>query len=689
MAKWFGTMFLFCAVVVVSSCSEEISEDNFAIKTEQTITDYLADNPDKFSDLKKIFDRVKLGTGSDASTLTSVFSARGNYTVFAPNNSALAEYYQQLGVASLEELTEDQAQLIAYSCVIDNGDDAPYEEADFPTPGTFSKTNLYDRQLPCAQDTTSAEDSYYLINGTSRVIRTNIEVSNGMIHEVGGVIAPSADNLYELIAAAANMKVFAFLMRETSWSDSMAVADRDEVYENEYHDITYKSDAVSGTFNIPQRRYLGFTALVETDQVYADQWDVQVSLDEAGNVTNGDDILQKVAAKCAEIYPNSGDADNLKSPDNAVNRFVAYHIMNGKMAYDRFVHHCNEYSYSWGGDIKKPQTENMPTNVWDYYTTAGKYPGLIKITQVGDQGFEQDLDHHIYANRISIYNDAPDGDYTELGVQDAGLLLSADNGEFDNNAQNGYYFPVNKILAYNSATRKALGTERIRIDMTTMLPELISNSLRGQAYYHFPHGYFNNITNESSSTELLYLMDPSGAQWKDYQGDEVMVSGQYDFILKLPPVPQTATYEFRMGVSHNELRGMVQIYFGSDPMRLEPVGLPYDMRQQAGSVAVPWVADSEDQEINAENDKNMRNQGIMKAPNYFYATGTDQTARVHGGPSTPALRKIVITKELEQDRAYYLRFKNALKSRSSQFFMDYFEYVPANIYNGTEAEDIW
>lgn len=68
---------------------------------------------------------------------------------------------------------------------------------------------------------------------------------------------------------------------------------------------------------------------------------------------------------------------DLKNPDNAINRFVAYHFMQGRMAYDRFVHHYNEYGYKYG-DNKKPQTNNLPVNVWDYYATIGKYRGLIK-----------------------------------------------------------------------------------------------------------------------------------------------------------------------------------------------------------------------------------------------------------------------------------------------------------------------
>jgi murein L,D-transpeptidase YafK len=44
---------------------------------------------------------------------------------------------------------------------------------------------------------------------------------------------------------------------------------------------------------------------------------------------------------------------------------------------------------------------------------------------------------------------------------------------------------------------------------------------------------------------------------------------------------------------------------------------------------------------------------------------------------------------MEANKTYYLRFKTALKKTDSQFFMDFFEIVPTNVYNGTLPEDIW
>ncbi len=682
---------LVCACLLgVVSCSEDIDSGDYAIKTEQTVTDYLKTNSE-LSDIKAVFDRVRLGRSDSASSLSNVLSCRGNYTVFAPTNDAMKVHLQQYGASTVAELTDEEARLVALNCVIDNGETDAYETSDFPTQGTFAIANLNDRLLTCVLDTADSE-SGYIINGTARLIRSDVQVSNGMVHEVGTVISPSSDFLPQRLETAPNMKISSHLINQTHWADSL-LDYIDQDYENaNWEEMTDYRLASEPNHVIIRNthRYTGYTALLEPDDVYAAEWGVNLQTDAGGNVTNWDEVMNIIRQKCEEVYGTT-DAEDITSPDNAINRFVAYHLLYGRMAYDRFVRHLNEYGYKFG-DIKNPQTANCPTNIWDYYTTMGKHRGLLKITQVGDGGFESDLDHKIYVNRISVYDNSRTGDYHEISAPEPGVLISPDNGAYDNNALNGFYFPINKMLLYTTDIRRRLGAERIRVDMVTMLPEIASNNNRGKDYRLFPKGYFNNIFNESSDTKTLYVADQYGGGWNDYQGDEFLFCGLYDFVLRLPPVPLNGTYELRMGVGMNSLRGMAQIYFGDDPVRLAPVGLPFDMRQQVSSTntEIPWVADISDDAVNAENDKNLRNHGYLKGPQYFMTTdGTATTPVRQRSGSVACIRRIITVARMEAGKTYYLRFKSALRKLDSQFFLDYFEFVPTVIYNGVDPEDIW
>ena len=695
--KGFCSLLLLCTFAFsLQSCKEDIDDSNFAIAKDKTVTDYLVAS-DSLSDIKAIFDRVKLGRSDNASSLTAVLSARGNYTVFAPTNSAVKKYVSSLtGSADVSSLTYEQAQLIAFNCIIDNGAESAYETPDFPTSGTFTLSNLNDRLLSCHQDSTQS-NSPYVINGTSTVIKENQKVSNGIVHLVNNVISPSANTVAEMIQQAPNMRIMGRLLAETGLADSLA-ADRDPSYENIEHEEKEPRTtfAVYRDLLIPQKRYLGFTGFVETDDVYAREWGINVTTDSEGTITNWDQVKQAILAKLEPVY-GSNNVDDLKNPENPVNRFVAYHFVEGRIPYNKLVIHLSEYGYKYGADMKNPQRLTYSVDVWDYYRTVGKYNDILKVTQVPTG------EHEIYLNRVSKYNDDFDGDFSEVSTiahtPGVGLnvKISATNGQYDNNALNGFYYPIDGILLKTTEVADALGGERMRMDLSTILSEMLSNSIRGADYHFFPKGYFAAITNESSGTKFAYLNAAwaGGTNWTDYQGDEFMAAGLFDFTLRLPPVPKSGTYEIRLGISQNPLRGMAQPYFGDDPYRLQPTGLPLDLRQPVDNNSNPqlnWQDDVADVETNVENDKNLRIQGYMKAPLYFGAsdgTGTSKARSLPNGKGSPVVRRIVGIQYMEAGKTYYIRFKSALKKLDSQFFLDYIEYCPSNVYNGSAAENPW
>ena len=695
-------------------CTEDIDESNYKTKVKDTLIDMIEKDPE-LSDIKEIFDRVRLGNSGNASSISAVLSARGNYTVFAPTNAAVRAYVDSLvGGQDLNNLSYEQLQLIAYNCIIDNGTDAAYETPDFPERGAFSQPNLSDRQLTSSQEVAEGSQlQVYMINGTSKLITTEVnnkedgDATNGVLHVVDKVISLSTDPVSDMIINADNMKIMGTLIQQTGWADSLQI-DRDIDYENTEHPETMSKTllAVYFDFVVPQKRYLGFTAFIEKDDVFQRDWGVpSVELDAAGNVTNWDAIYTVMRDKVEAVYGTT-DRDNLTSPENAFNRFVAYHLVAGKMPFNKLVTHFNEYGYKYG-NMRNPQSVSYSVDVWDYYTTMGKYPDLLKITQVPDL---TDVDHPLYLNRVSQYNDGFDGDYSEVSTiaftPGVGLNIRIDdvNEGNDNNALNGFYYPIDGILIKTEEVTDALGSERIRFDLTSVLTEIQSNSMKNVNYYYFPKGYFSNISNESSGTLMMYLtpaVSDSYNNWTDYQGDEFLFGGLFDFVLKMPPVPKTGTYEIRAGISQNNMRGMAQLYIGTDPYHLSPIGLPLDLRQSVNpspdkNPQLNWPDPASesgmDSEMRIENDKNLRNQGYMKAPLYFGktdGTGTSQSRYLPNGYDSPCVRRIVGIQYMEANKSYYIRFKSALEKTDAQFFLDYFEYCPAIVYNGAKAENPW
>ena len=99
--------------------------------------------------------------------------------------------------------------------------------------------------------------------------------------------------------------------------------------------------------------------------------------------------------------------------------------------------------------------------------------------------------------------------------------------------------------------------------------------------------------------------------------------------------------------------------------------------------------DKLDEEAIRENDRNLRNQGYMKGPNYITVTGSEGKTPVRNQDSSPALRRILTTVYMEPGQTYFMRFKSAIETDNTQFFVDYFEFVPYDIVTSTTPEDIW
>lgn len=669
-------------LLTTQSCTENLDEGNFAIAKEQTISDYLAENAE-YSQILSIFERVSLGHKEGASSLRAVLSARGNYTIFAPTNDAIDDYVANLLGAgkTISDLSDEEAELIAYSCVIDNGNESAYESPDFPQEGgAFTKSDLNDRTITCEERNDEGSNAtYYYINGKSKVVKTDVRLSNGYLHAVGEVIAPSNENVPDLIKEADNMKIMGALLEHTGW-DLKLTDYMDIEYENAEHEQTIKLPNLA-TFAVAQHRYLGYTGLIETDDVYASYGVPEPVLNADGTLSNWDAILAAIKPIAEAAYGSDKTDGDLTNEDNPVNRFVAYHFLEGKMAHNKFVQHMCEYGYQYG-DLMNPQQKDFTVDVWDYFTTVGSHRSLVKVLQ-------EAVSHDLFANRTCKYD--IDGSYAQLEVKNKGVQIFPTNGANDNNARNGFYYPIDDLFMMDNTTANALGGERIRFDITTILPELMNSGARNVTYMYFDdNNYFSNISGCSDDTKLLYLTSApvGGNGWCDLEGDEFMVLGVYDFVLRLPPVPKDNTYEIRMGVSQNSLRGMCQIYFGEDPKSLMPVGLPYDMRNQYTDQDenVAWFNESNlDDATIAEKDKNMRNHGYMKGPKYFCRVGQTTTARDYSGN----VRRIITTQKLEAGKSYYIRFKSCLEDNASQFFSDYFEFCPRDIYNGIDPEDKW
>jgi uncharacterized surface protein with fasciclin (FAS1) repeats len=687
--KRFCIILSLLSVVVFNACKEDIDEANLYTFTGETIEDYLANRSEQFSSFNYILSRI----GYD-----KILSAYGTYTCFAPNNEAVAEYLDSLyddpvntdlphnGMTArgLEGLTDSLCEDIALFHLLNT------KVMGVNMGNNMTIKTILGRDVNTAID---AETGALLINRASAVTSMDNELENGVLHEINCVIRRSNMLICgEMENHPEDYTLFSQALAVTGLADSLTAESRTDF------------DRVDNTRNffVPEVCEMGYTIFAETDATLAAQ-----------GITN----LDQLKAYADSVYGNcavqgSGWYDyarnnhieistgtDFKNPWNTLSMFVRYHILEYKIPYGNLVNARNEVS---------------KVTLVEYYETMLPYT-LLKVTRNSGR---------LMLNRW-VANSSLTDMVAELGsasmheVKFPGIELQGIRGQIQ--AKNGYIHPVNGMLAYEERVPRHVLNERIRIDDTAIFGEMMSNSYRGITYtkvkalnggkqgtdgrhancdyMRFPPRYFKNMAIYNGEDTRLYYFpgrdDTWSSGWSNYQEDEFNCMGNYDFAMRLPPVPD-GTYELRLGYTAENERGMLQFYLGSSSelTSMKALDIPLDMRiiptndqvHLTPDVYTGWCDWTKLDDKGIESDVNMRNLGYMRGP-LFYTLGINTGNYARNNPKD--LRRIIAKQEFKQGE-YWLRFKSVIDNPQGEFHLDYIEFCPENVYNNTQyVEDMY
>ena len=712
-------------LVAVQSCKEEISLENRYTLRENTIITYMEKHDSTYSEYLNLLHQVNISIRSE-STVYQLLAARGKYTVFAPTNDAIHEYLDTLYAKNIisspdwegfpnETVLDSIRKVIVFNSILDGTKDdiEPLQSSSFPDDTKeFDLANMYDRKLTIYHGGVKGNNADSLFVNGARDKKTglitkgslidlknrDIYTINGYIHQVHSVIAPSNETLADLMRSyiEENMGDFivaAKMIVATGMLDTLSKV-KDEVYERLRQSgdprvadiVPLGTEGGSGWF--PEHRYYGYTLFAEPD----DFWRTELGK-EAKDITVAD-IQDWVVNQ--GYYPNAKNNTDYKNEDNVFNQFFTYHLLPMRLPVDKLVIHYNERGYNY---TNTSMAYTIPT--YELYTTMGKRR-LLKLYQAGPR-YSIDGNSEVYLNRFPVLDNGRHGRYNEIGITDDTKGIIVDTSD-PVNLVNAYVYPIKGVLAYDETTRQNLKKQRLRYDVASMFPEFMNNDLRANRTKELKPGFPVDINYRylddawiEDGTRFYYLSG-LGRNWNNWQGDEMNISGQYEFTLRLPPVPESGTYEIRYAVQCNSsVRSMCQVYFGTDKDNLPAMGIPLDIRQggqyryltsgAVPSTLVGWEEDTDDDDYNAEVDKKMRNNGFMKgACNYAFTPGGTNYAR----DNQTTTRRIIVRSYMSPDEVYYLKFKNVLDDKEKQHYMDYLEYCAKEIYdNPMTPEDIW
>ena len=672
------------ALSPLASCKEDIDESNLYTFTGETIEDYLNNRSERFSSFNYILSRI----GYD-----KILSAYGTYTCFAPTNEAVQEYIDSLyddpintdlihnGMTQrgLEGLTDSLCKDIALFHLLNT------KVMGINMGNGMTIKTMLGRDI----NTSTAESGEILISRASTVTSMDNELENGVLHEIDCVIrrsnmliAGEMENHQELY------KIFSQAMKLTGLTDSLS-----EISRSDFDPVDNRRG-----FYLPDKCELGYTIFAETDKTLANK-----------GINSIEDLkayADSVYGECAK--PGTGWYDyarnknipistgtDYKNPWNTLSMFVRYHILKCKIPYDKLVNSHNQIA---------------KVTLVEFYETMLPYT-LIKITRNSSK---------LMINR-QIANNTLTDMVAELGsaamhaVLFEGVDLQGQSGQTA--AVNGYIHAINAMLAYDKNVPQRALNERMRFDDAGLFGEMMSNSFRriqdkevnalnggktgtdgdlSGSYIRIPPRFFENLVIYNGDDTRLYYLSGQSSGWSNYQGDEFNCKGNYDFAMRLPPVPD-GTYELRVGYTAegNEQRGMLQFYLGSssDLNTMQALDIPLDMRHVSENnanldpdVITGWCDWSKLDDKGIESDANMRNLGYMRGPLY-YTVGVNSGNYARNNPKD--LRRIIAKQEFKQGE-YWVRFKSVLDADHHQFHLDYIEFCPENVYNNTRyVEDMY
>ena len=694
-------LFILAMISILAACKEDIDTSARYVFKDYTVYSYLSTFP-QYSEYAKLLSEVKASPISNT-TLKQLLTARGHYTCFAPTNDAVHAYLQYLteeGIISepswdafpSDRVRDSIKQVIVYNSIIDGADETYILTSEFPLTNNaeLPLANMNDRKLSIRFGDTP--DSLY-VNYDCPIDSRNkdIEVTNGVIHCMHKVIFMEDLSLTQLFNEIVLKKREGFLVTAKvilacGLQDTMSKV-RDEVYEKLYltKAITdFDANKISWTFHgasghrtayLPEHRKYGFTVFAERDNFWREALGK-----EPADITPAD-VQQWVLDNHQYSEDDEFVADNnFSSPKNLLYQWITYHILPCKISSDKLVIHNNEKGYNI-------QNKNLTIAQDEFYATMGKRR-LLKI-------FESKESNGVYLNRFPKLDNGRRGTYHELYCDEDKVGCLIDNRSdsvLNYNVLNGIVYGIDAPLAYTDEVRNNLQRQRIRFESMTMFPEAMTNDIRKcqstdfrHQFIHIPptskYQYFENM-DLSDDTWFVYL-NSYGYDWCNLNADELKAEGRYEVTLKLPPVPRSGVYELRYKVLANGDRGTAQFYLGTDKNKLAPTRIPIDL-----TLATPektgWFTDSDDDEYNAEKDKQMRNNGIMKGAEGIQNSSATERA------TTYTLRHIVSRQFVDADKTYYLRIKSVLDSDRKEFYMDYLEWVSKDVYdNPVEPEDIW
>ena len=679
----------------VTSCKDDMASSNYYTYKADMLSDYFKNNSD-FTKFGEIVDRAGR---------TDLFATYGTYTCFVPTNDAVDIYLSQNGYATVNDIPADLCDTLVRTAVMTN----MYSVVDFAEKtGSGGITNMLNNWLsitdvPILNEDGDTVSTTYRINDSGAIILSlaNDSVGNGIVHPVDRVIAASSGLLGDIIKKNPKVSLYATAIEACGLSDSLRRL-KDPSWDPEpyrFQEKTYYSGSQDDYCHIPDERRFGATAFLVPDSVLAQKYNIKTLKDlyEKAVALYTDDATKKYATT------EAGMAD-LENPQNPLHRLMAYHLLPFNTTLDMMTTLCT--------------INDTYINPIEWYRTMDRHATLKmeRLRQRVTYGVMDGLKDDRFINRnVGTYVKG-----TPLRGAKITADMSAKNIGYNTKADNGSYYYIDQIIAFDNETKNEVFNCRIRVDLYNLFPELYSNNIRNEITnenpepasddpniapknFILPFGYLDDV--ENLNEDGIFFYQGARNYYWSYEGDEFNLCSDndtYDITFRLPTVP-SGTYEVRLGFCLMSTRGIGQLYLDGKPQ-----GIPLDMRSNTGwqnrYMNGKWTTlESLDKDVEEQQQmkKTLRNNGWMYGPKgVFNFGGPARNATSPKDGSTTGsrnlfcnnlssggatVRRIVATNyQLDENKTHTMRIKCVWSVKNTVLMIDYLELVPKSVYGVDE-----
>ena len=637
-----------CMSTALTACVDNDDDVPMSRYTAEKMTaaQFLEENEDRVGDFITLLKRT---------SYFSMLSTYGDYTVFAPNNEAIAKYMANNGYSDVENIPLAVCDTLARTHIIKTKAYFTTDISEGSLGMNMAETFI---ELSINTDAENNNAVVHYANKVARMVEYDDSVTNGVVHIVNNIIPRTSDKLPDVIKADSTVSIFAEALFLTGMADSL-MAYEDKNYPEWGADKASQDSAYQWTIMVKckaegsdpcqwvQKRYFKFTAFIEPDEVYKKY-----------GINNVNDLMAHAKKVYDAVYPeDAGKYDNdYRNRKNPLNRFVSYHLLDRILPYDEVIMRKDCFKH-WDLDKSDPE---------EFYETM--CPGtLMRFCYPNEE---------LYINRKGLKSN-----YEVEGVR---VKKSTESGDALQQAPNGMYHYLDDILEYSTEVRDVVMNCRIRFDSTVLSPDFCNSDRPGYGEDKLRGYRLDYIKNwKVMGEKAVIALHGEGPWWQHYKSNGVTVSGIFDITIKLPPVPK-GTYEIRTGYTANPERGVVQFYLNN-----VPCGIPADLRIGGWDPSIGWVADvtgdtPEARNANKAIDKAMHNRGYMKGMDCYWQGAAKENALRN---LTNNLRYVLTTQYLDDNETYYLRARQVLKDPECYWSFDFIELCPKSVYGSPQGED--